>query len=86
MVDLYKLRSCDRTAWEGRLFHCTKPKGRKSSYSNLHSLYLYEMHWMHSLGHPDLALNVSWQEYMYLNKTIYNFVEQNETRICVSLF
>ena len=44
------------------------------------SLYLNEMHWMHSPGHPDLALNVSWQ--IYLNKTIYNFIEQNVTRIC----
>ena len=35
---------------------------------------------MHSPGHPDLALNVSWQ--MYLNKTIYDFIEHNETRIC----
>ena len=48
------------------------PKGRKSIYG----LYLYEMHWMHSLGHPALVLNVSWQ--MYLSKTIYNFVEYNE--------
>ena len=42
------------------------------------SLYLYEMHWIHSPGHPDQALSVSWQ--MYLNKTIYNFIEHNETR------
>ena len=48
------------------------------------SLYLYEMHLMHSPGHPDLALNVSWQ--MCLNKTIYNFEDHNETRICASLF
>ena len=48
------------------------------------SLYMYEMHWMHSPGHPDLALNVSWL--VCLNKTIYNFVENNETRICASLF
>ena len=47
------------------------PKGRKSIYGS--SLYLYEMHWMHSPGHPDLALNVSWQ--VILNKTTYNFVE-----------
>ena len=44
------------------------------------SLYLYEIHWMHSPGHPDLSLNVGWQ--MYLNKTIYNFIEYNETRLC----
>ena len=29
MIDLYKLRSSDRTAWEGRLFHCTTAKGKK---------------------------------------------------------
>ena len=33
-----------------------RPKGRNSIYG---SLYLNEMHWMHSPGHPDLALNVS---------------------------
>ena len=68
MVDLYKLRSSDRAAWEGRLFHCTTAKGKKVSIVVCSSLYLYEMHWMHSPGHPDLALNVNWQ--MYLNKTI----------------
>ena len=31
---------------------------------------------MHSLVHPDLALNVSWQ--MYHNKTIHNFIEHND--------
>ena len=48
------------------------------------SLYLYEVHWMHSPSHPELALNVSWQRYR--NKTIHNFIEQNETRICTSQF
>ena len=77
IVDLYKLRSsgkgdCSTVQW---------PKRRKSIYTVVicSSLYLYKMHWMHSPGHPDLALNVSWQ--VYLNKTIYNFVEHNETRI-----
>ena len=48
------------------------------------SLYLYEVHWMHSPGHPDLALNISWQRYR--NKPIHNFIEHNETHICTSLF
>ena len=76
MVDLYKLRSSGRTAGKEDCSTVQRPKGRKNIYS---SLYLYEMHWVHSPGHPDLALNVSCQ--MYLNKTIYNFVEHNETRI-----
>ena len=29
MIDLNELRSSDRTAWEGRLFHCTTAKGKK---------------------------------------------------------
>ena len=77
MADLYKLRSSDRTAWEGRLFHCTMAL---ILIVVCGGLYLYEMHWMHSPGHPDLALNASWQ--MCLNKTIYNFIEHNEMRIC----
>ena len=50
-----------------------KPKGRKGIIIVCGSLYLYEVHWMHSPGHPDLALNVSWQSYR--NKTIHNFIE-----------
>ena len=48
------------------------------------SVYLNEVHRMHSPSHPDLALNVSWQRYR--NKTRHDFIEHNETRICTSLF
>ena len=39
---------------------------------------MYEVHRMHSPGHPDLALNVGWQ--IYRNKTIYNFIIFNVMR------
>ena len=54
------------------------PKGKERVFIVVCSS-LYKMHSMHSPGHPDLALNVSWQ--LYLNKTIYNFIE-HETCIC----
>ena len=61
MADLKEVRSSNRTAEGGRLFHCTIAKGKKILVVVFSCQDFYKVAWMCCSCHSDLSLNINWQ-------------------------